>query len=942
MSVSDSASTRSSLRASTFLNRPHFAPMGPRVRKSRSNLLDTQSQVTSTLDLQEFGGLSAPSRPTSMTPSSPSSSSFLSDRMSLPAVSEEPKTPDAVPIYEEETCSITTNNSNRDSSARVVSVALTPPILVVPPGIKFESTPVPWKALPLEAAQWTFDSQELQSIVARAIQSSDAFIRLLTLENIDSVLPAELERLDTLKAVTQSKYRFLIHRRTMLFQALNSSLVGANYKDEEGGVTVGKLASQLAQTIAECDQLSGELLSISDQTAQINKLMDTHYGSAFAIALRKLHGSLTRRMADLAEAKGKIAQLEIDVKEALKENEKLAKELDDYETELTADDVAGAVIEVAELVPIQSSSPTQSRRPSTPMSPTLLSITAPASPAAHRSSFGSQVVELVPVQSSSPTQSRRSSTPMSPTLLSITAPASPAAHRSSFGSQVVELIPKQPLSPTQNRRSSTQISPTLSITAPSSPMGSSFGSQVAEVVPVQPSSPTQSRRPSTPKSPTLLSITAPPSPAAHRSSFGSQVAEFVPNQPSSPTQSRRFSTPKSPTLLSITALASPVGSSFGSQVAEIVPIQPALPTHSRHSSTPKSPTLLSITTPASPVGSSFGSQVAEIVPIQLALPTHSRRSSTPKSPTLLSITVPANPAAHRPSFGSQLASPPPVIHLKEKENEAEDVPDTVSIRSAHSMQSARGGNFSRTSSVQAAKRRSRRVSQSSLRLSIRHSRKQSSISMKPQQEEQPQVPEVPLHFTDNAMPPMTPYASSTLLLLDHQNPPLRRQGSLDTVCTSLCPPTSAATLAFQGRSADDMYLRSYNANSSEIQLVPRSPVYNFTTPKNETPDLIGHFPSRNNVINNAATSKTIPSMWMNVDAVKSPLVLPSSSRSTPQMPTQSGLLSQTPEPVLMHSKTMKNTYSRLKTLTKRYSATLPIFNTKSSQAIGPASRSRSD
>jgi hypothetical protein len=132
------------------------------------------------------------------------------------------------------------------------------------------------------------DSNELQDIVARAIQSSDSFIRLVTLENIDNVLPAELKRLDTLKSVTQSKYRFLVHRRTMLFQALNSSLIGSKPKDGDATSVIGGLASQLADTIAECEKLSEELLSISDQTAQINKLIDIHLGSAFAVALRKV------------------------------------------------------------------------------------------------------------------------------------------------------------------------------------------------------------------------------------------------------------------------------------------------------------------------------------------------------------------------------------------------------------------------------------------------------------------------------------------------------------------------------------------------------------------------------------------------------------------------------------------------------------------------------
>lgn len=74
----------------------------------------------------------------------------------------------------------------------------------------------------------------------------------------------------------------------MLFQALNSSLIGAKQKNDDITLVIGGLASQLADTIAECEKLSEELLSISDQTAQINKLIDIHLGSAFAVALRKV------------------------------------------------------------------------------------------------------------------------------------------------------------------------------------------------------------------------------------------------------------------------------------------------------------------------------------------------------------------------------------------------------------------------------------------------------------------------------------------------------------------------------------------------------------------------------------------------------------------------------------------------------------------------------
>ena len=231
-------------------------------------------------------------------------------------------------------------------------------------------------------------------------------------------------------------------------------------------------------------------------------------------------------------------------------------------------------------------------------------------------------------------------------------------------------------------------------------------------------------------------------------------------------------------------------------------------------------------------------EVAEIVSIQPTSPSYGQRPSTPTMLSIASpIDPPTSPMVPRSPVASQSGFSPPVVHLKEKENEAEDVPDTVSIRSSHSTRSTksvRRGEMSRTSSVLAAKRRSHRASHSSLRLANGHSRKQSVARLQSAQEEQPPVPELPLQFTDDAMPPLTPYASSTLLVLDSRAPSLHRRGSLDTVCTFRSPATSAAALAFRGRSADDMYVRSYNtSSSSEIQLVRRSHFYDFKSPKNE-------------------------------------------------------------------------------------------------------------
>lgn len=127
--------------------------------------------------------------------------------------------------------------------------------------------------------------------MSRAIRSSalESFIRLLTLESIDKSLPEELTRLESAKIMAQAKYRFLVHRRTMQLQALlSASLSQSNAKDEDGQVASTKLTLQLSETVAECDQIMNDLLHIGDQIRQVQKLIEHHWASALAIALRKV------------------------------------------------------------------------------------------------------------------------------------------------------------------------------------------------------------------------------------------------------------------------------------------------------------------------------------------------------------------------------------------------------------------------------------------------------------------------------------------------------------------------------------------------------------------------------------------------------------------------------------------------------------------------------
>ncbi|KAF9466203.1 hypothetical protein BDZ94DRAFT_1288521 [Collybia nuda] len=320
--------------------RPVHSPMGPRTRFQRvasspemaSSPRDSLSTTTSSV-LSPLFPLS-PARSEAPLPS-------ISEREPPPV---SPPTPDFPPI-----------------APPVFKPIPKQPKLTPAPVLNFESVPVEWKGLPLEAALWTFDSQELQQLVSRAIRSSasESFIRLLSIENLDRVLPTEIEQLTKLKAITQAKYRFLVHRRTMLLQALNSSSGAPDRIADDGVSVIGRLTLQLSQTTADCDELLQELLRITDQLAQISKMIDLHWASALAVALRKLNKSYGRRTSELSVAREKIKQLEAELEDAWREAEQAAREIDELAHGAPSDDDCDegevAVIERAELVTIPSS-----------------------------------------------------------------------------------------------------------------------------------------------------------------------------------------------------------------------------------------------------------------------------------------------------------------------------------------------------------------------------------------------------------------------------------------------------------------------------------------------------------------------------------------------------------------------------------------------------------
>ncbi|KAL0566401.1 hypothetical protein V5O48_015613 [Marasmius crinis-equi] len=200
--------------------------------------------------------------------------------------------------------------------------------------------PSHYKTLPYEAAQWTFTSTELQDIVSRAIRLSarESFVRLLSLKLLDTILPDELEKLAEKRRGAGGRYRFTVQRRSMLMQGLwavvaSPDLSSANTPTSSITPAATSLLTQLSDASAECDRMAEDLVKICDQVKEIHQLVDGHWASALAVALRKLNSSYAKRTTEALTARDRIHQLEAERDDAWKEAEFVAKGLDAMEAD---------------------------------------------------------------------------------------------------------------------------------------------------------------------------------------------------------------------------------------------------------------------------------------------------------------------------------------------------------------------------------------------------------------------------------------------------------------------------------------------------------------------------------------------------------------------------------------------------------------------------------
>ncbi|CAE6429899.1 unnamed protein product [Rhizoctonia solani] len=192
-----------------------------------------------------------------------------------------------------------------------------------PPSPTFEPVPVRWRGLTMEAAKWTFSSSQLHSIVSRAIKQSaeTSSVRLLPLDVLDQELPIEVERLEQLRDVLQTKYKAQVRRRRLLMRSL------ALYIDGHDPPTSKRLLDELEDVGVVCDQLAEDLYLVGDQLGQISKLRDIHNTSALAVALRKINQSYIRARSEVVELQAERTSLEAERDEAWLMAESLEREL---------------------------------------------------------------------------------------------------------------------------------------------------------------------------------------------------------------------------------------------------------------------------------------------------------------------------------------------------------------------------------------------------------------------------------------------------------------------------------------------------------------------------------------------------------------------------------------------------------------------------------------
>jgi len=200
------------------------------------------------------------------------------------------------------------------------------------PGPKFQTPPPKFKGLTLEAAKWTFSSEELQAIVSQAIRQSGqaSSIRLLPQQAAFVEVPEELEKLNSLMHELRVQYRLQVRKRDVLLGAINAYAEGPEFSS----VALRAKLQELHETAVNLDGIAEELYRLRDQAGQLSRMLAVHQGSALAMALRKLHTSFLKRKTEVQSLKDHVHMLETERDEAWTQAQQVARDLDDLNAAL--------------------------------------------------------------------------------------------------------------------------------------------------------------------------------------------------------------------------------------------------------------------------------------------------------------------------------------------------------------------------------------------------------------------------------------------------------------------------------------------------------------------------------------------------------------------------------------------------------------------------------
>lgn len=192
--------------------RPNIRPSGPRSRRPnfKSAVPLTLSNGNTSPSDEAVPAYSGRNSPTSQVGGSRPQSPSLASMPSLSQISEaaaylgnKPPLRRDQGVQVAMPADMATGILSRPSTP-AVKLLMKAPSLDPPPALNFEPTPVSWKGLTLQAAQWTFSSEQLQDIVSRAIRMSaqEGFIKLLSVKVLDGELAQEAQKLDTVRVLS--------------------------------------------------------------------------------------------------------------------------------------------------------------------------------------------------------------------------------------------------------------------------------------------------------------------------------------------------------------------------------------------------------------------------------------------------------------------------------------------------------------------------------------------------------------------------------------------------------------------------------------------------------------------------------------------------------------------------------------------------------------------